>query len=1365
MQTGHNTFTIQQQHQQQQQPHATAHSQLDSLDDFGFTIRGCLKPHYQIVGVSSGPFGEGYRGFAQGSNGHREVFVGAKRHDETDEGWNARRDELMQIHQGLVSTQHPAILPPRDIFEIQECNTTAFVFDAPDYNLVTLRQFLRGLQQDPPEDVVGALFTPIVAGLQFLEQQSLLPNFARVNIDSCFVYPDGTIRMLHPAVTVNGEKGPKKLEKRLKKVEKKAEKGDQEAAEEREDLFERFIIADLSRVLYEMMTRKLSQPSRHKMEHDAKKMQKTEQAQFSPELTQLLVDMLEAGRSPKKELITLDQILQRPVMQRFIDMLVANAQNTQQMSEFQKAVYLRMFQRQQLQGGSIAARGEWLASGEEPESAKHRRQMVRGEGQQLSPLQDQPVEKRNETRFDIPLEGERRRFMPKGRRQSQPFVLQQQQQFDRPVEQVPQGEQPIVRQSEPQPQQHSIDSVKQHDAVVMPATPHYKSEEERLQVLQAQRDEALRYLAEQRAHVDRMRNRLRELEEEEQEYNAQREHEHLEQLRRRLRELEEEDARSALQDKRDEQRLQESPLIGVANLAQDREPFGQPEAVSPIEPGQLAVATGGFEGGPSDVQPFAARELFRQDAPQAVGETKFGDQSPTQPWVRGVLMPEGEQQPQQTHAGVTAELQPHHQAGLLAMPAGGFEGGPQQQQQDTDVQPIAEQELFRQPSPPQVVKEVGETMPAEASPTNPWVRGVLMPEGDQQPAAGENTTELQPHQQPGLLSMPAGGFEGGPQLRDNVEVNREISESSVRPGDTAVQPIAQPEDKQQFFSFQEEEEASPSHPWVRGVLMPEGEQPQQPIAAEPQPHQQPGLLAMPTGGCEGGPQLLDRDEVKRALNESSGPQQETDVQPTAHEEMLQQPLLQPTAEQQAFQLELPQAIGGFNFGLNLQQAPGPIEAGVFAAPTGGFEGGQQQQQQQDTDAQPVAARELLRQEAPQASVASDSGLNQASSSQQEESGTFGPGMLTLVTELLRGGRKRDTDVQPVAEHELLPQQEQLPQQAPQVIVVYQQPPVVSEQQPQPESRPFLGENADLNREINESRGEGDIEAFQQPIAQDEQVSSEDKQFFSFQEEEVASPSHPWVRGVLMPEGEQPLQEAAPLSSAGNAAAPVAAEPQPHQQPGLLAVPTGGFEGGPQLRDRIDLTREFNGSSGQQQDADVQPTAQMKEVFRELVQSPRPLETTSIQTRDSIGLQQPQPIQVRSRSFLGEGVVDLEREPIIESSGEGDIPLFQQPIEEQQLPQEKQAQTTSEPNSLPQPWLRQVPVPESEKAKYRVQQQQPPTAEAVGFGQLRPEHLPTLVAPPALGQAGVDAHPVTGVPVKQSDLNLEEQEKRRQDIVG
>jgi hypothetical protein len=468
MQTGHNTFNNQPQQQQQQQQDFSR--QADSLDDFGTSVRDCIKSRYQIVGYSSsGPFGEGYHGFAQGSQGHREVFVRAQRHDATDEGWNARRDELMQIHQGLISAEHPAVLGPRDILEIQECNTTAFVFDAPENNVVTLRQFLRGLQQDPDEKVIGALFTPIVAGLQFLEQKSLLPHFARVDIDSCYVYPDGTIRILHPAVAVHGEKGHhhahKKLEKRLKKVEKKVKKGDAEAGEEREDLFERFIIADLSILLYEVMTRKLSHSSRHKMVHDAKKMHKKEQ--FSPELSQLLLDMLQAGRTPKKELISIGQIMQRPVMQRFIGMLVANAQHTQQMSEFQKAVYLRMFQRQQLHGGSIAARGKWLAS-ENRESLKRRRQMVRGEGQQLSVLRDQAVEKRNGVRFDIPLEGEAR-FIPEGRRLSQPIGQQQQQQFQQPIGEfdrpIGQFQQPKIEQ-----QQHTdVEPVAQRELFQQPA--------------------------------------------------------------------------------------------------------------------------------------------------------------------------------------------------------------------------------------------------------------------------------------------------------------------------------------------------------------------------------------------------------------------------------------------------------------------------------------------------------------------------------------------------------------------------------------------------------------------------------------------------------------------------------------------------------------------------------------------------------------------------------------------------------------------------------------------------------------------------------------------------------------------------------
>jgi hypothetical protein len=464
----------------------------EHLDDLGAAVQHAIKDKYDILwhAPNNGLLDDGYLGFKAGHQ-HAPIFVRVQRWDESDPGWNMQREELMRSKASMIEAQHPAIVAPRDFFDVPEQKATAFVFDAPDRDAVTLRQFLRGIRQDPDEKVIGALFTPIVAGLQFLEQKSLLPNFARVDIDSCYVYPDGTIRMLHPAVTVHGEKGHhhahKKLEKRLKKVEKKAKKGDQEAVEEREDLFERFIIADLSILLYEIMTRKLSHSSRHKMVNDAKKMHKKEQ--FSPELSQLLVDMLQAGRTPKKDLISIDQIMQRPLIQGFMNMLINEVAHCQRMSEFQKAVYQRGFRQQQMFGGSIAARGKWLASGENRESLKRRRQMVRGEGQQLSVLRDQPVEKRNGVRFDIPLEGEAR-FIPEGRRLSMPFIQQQQaqqsiaqqpigqfqqpidlqsqpigqqqqqqqqQQFARPVGQFQQSEQPIVQQSQQQPIGKNID--------------------------------------------------------------------------------------------------------------------------------------------------------------------------------------------------------------------------------------------------------------------------------------------------------------------------------------------------------------------------------------------------------------------------------------------------------------------------------------------------------------------------------------------------------------------------------------------------------------------------------------------------------------------------------------------------------------------------------------------------------------------------------------------------------------------------------------------------------------------------------------------------------------------------------------------
>jgi hypothetical protein len=376
------------------------------LDVFGRKLRERLAERgYNVVAHDpASALGNVWLAFTM--NGEREPTYVVVRDAGSD---GPRGAELVGFGERLVQTPHPAIISPRDVFGIDEIGT-AFIIDAPmdAGRILSLRQLIRWMHRDFKEEEIGRVFASVAAGLQFLQRRGDLPRQARVDCDTVFVFPDLTVRFLHPAIAQHGDDvGPhhahRKLDKRLKQIQKKAGKGDAEAQQEQAELFDRFIIADLSLVLYEVMMRKLNHSSRHKMVRDAEKIHGT--GQFSVELTQLLLDLLESGRTPKSELMTIDGIMARPVIQRFLDMLVTDAPTTGNPTLQGEALaeFMQGFDQHRLAAASFhpSSFPQQRSLGVR-DFAAERERMARGDGHALSALRESPIERRNGVRIDIP---------------------------------------------------------------------------------------------------------------------------------------------------------------------------------------------------------------------------------------------------------------------------------------------------------------------------------------------------------------------------------------------------------------------------------------------------------------------------------------------------------------------------------------------------------------------------------------------------------------------------------------------------------------------------------------------------------------------------------------------------------------------------------------------------------------------------------------------------------------------------------------------------------------------------------------------------------------------------------------------------
>jgi hypothetical protein len=283
----------------------------DRFTDDDTRVRARLAAQYCITHIDpTHPFGPGYSAVRVSDEKPAHIvrrMVSREDHDAFVLQWERLRQ-----------ASNPAVVLPSEWIYLDGLGSLV-VFDLPtDRKVLTLRGFIR-VMNDPQERAVGFLFAPVVAALRHLEQGGALPDLPRVDSDSAFVFPDSTIRIMHPSFARYDSHRRRYSHARLEKELRKR----QLASQAIDRVSNLFIVADLATVLYEIMTRNLTHTSHSSMTADAKKLLKREPpSRFSTETRQLLVDILSAGYESESDICSLADVAAHPTAQRWFGELI-----------------------------------------------------------------------------------------------------------------------------------------------------------------------------------------------------------------------------------------------------------------------------------------------------------------------------------------------------------------------------------------------------------------------------------------------------------------------------------------------------------------------------------------------------------------------------------------------------------------------------------------------------------------------------------------------------------------------------------------------------------------------------------------------------------------------------------------------------------------------------------------------------------------------------------------------------------------------------------------------------------------------------------------------------------------------------------
>jgi hypothetical protein len=282
-----------------------------------------------------------------------------------------------------VSCHHPFMVRARDVFVIDGVGPV-FVFDVPSGGAKSLEKYRECVGDEVSEELVLSLFVPVVMGLFHLENKGLLPMRSGIVTPASVVrLPNGLVQMINPYLAMSGEarnmllpeggdgavahpeldddddeeqndqsKKRHRLTRKLHKGSRKTAEGDQRnGSGEAKDGGP---IADLARLLYFLVFGPATDSGVYNQLHyshtqadDAEPepfsamLKRTQQsARVSQDLRALLVSLLIAG-SDGSVVLTLPELLRKPIMHKGLDQLVNFIRTNSSLDDEARETYLR----------------------------------------------------------------------------------------------------------------------------------------------------------------------------------------------------------------------------------------------------------------------------------------------------------------------------------------------------------------------------------------------------------------------------------------------------------------------------------------------------------------------------------------------------------------------------------------------------------------------------------------------------------------------------------------------------------------------------------------------------------------------------------------------------------------------------------------------------------------------------------------------------------------------------------------------------------------------------------------------------------------------------------------------------------------